>query len=129
MYQTVKSRVKVSNMLGNESYCSLCGRQGECLPPLLFSVYLNDIEEQFSHSNIDGLEVDIVKIFMLLYADDIVVFAKTFDELQRVLDLLADYYKRWKLTKNVSKTKVLVSGKVVYSPEISHLIMMECLWR
>ena len=80
MYQTVKSRVKVSNMLGNEFYCSLGVRQGECLSPLLFSLYLNDIEEQFSHSNFDGLEVDMVKIFMLLYADDIVVFAKTSDE-------------------------------------------------
>ena len=61
MYQTVKSRVKVSNILGNEFYCSLGVRQGECLSPLLFSLYLNDIEEQFSHSNFDGLEVDMEK--------------------------------------------------------------------
>ena len=86
MYQTVKTRVKVSNMLGNEFCCSLYVRQGECLSPMLFSLYLNDIEEQFSHSNIDGLEIDMVKIFMLLYADDIVVFAKTSDDLQRGLD-------------------------------------------
>ena len=46
-----------------------------------------------------------------LYADDRVVFAKTSDELKRGLDLLADYCKRWKLTINVSKTKVLVFRK------------------
>ena len=108
MYQTVKSRVKVFNSLGNEFYCSLGVRQGECLSPLLFSFYLNDIEEQFLNSNMDGLEVDMVKIFMLLYADDIVFFANTPEELQLGLDLLADYCKRWKLTINVSKTKVLV---------------------
>ena len=111
MYQTVKSRVKVSKMLGNEFYCSLGVRQGDCLSLMLVSLYLNDIEEQFSHSNYDGLEVDMVKIFMFLYADDIVVLAKTSDELQRGLNLLADYCKRWKLTINVSKTKVLVFRK------------------
>ena len=102
MYQTVKSRVKVSNMLGNEFYCSLGVRQGKCLSPLLFSQYLNDIEEQFSHSNFDDLEADLVKILMLLYANDIVVFAKTSDELQRGLDLLADYCKRWNCLWNES---------------------------
>ena len=87
MYQTVKSRVKIFNSLGNEFYCSLRVRQGECLSPLLFSFYLNNIEEQFLNSNMDGLEVDMVKIFMLLYADDIVFFANTPEELQLGLDL------------------------------------------
>lgn len=111
MYKAVKSRVKVSNMLGNEFYCSLGVRQGECLSPLLFSLFLNDIEEQFILSDIDGIDVDMVKIFMLLYADDITIFANNPDELQRGLDLLVQYCKRWKLTINVSKTKVLVFRK------------------
>ena len=61
MYRTVKSRVKVSNILSCEFSCSLDVSQCECLSPLLFSLYLNDIDEQFRHSNIDGLEVDMVK--------------------------------------------------------------------
>ena len=80
MYQTVKSRARVFNRLGNEFYRSLGVRQWECLSRLLFSLYLNDIEEQFVHSNMDGLEVDMVKIVMLLYADDIVFFANTPEE-------------------------------------------------
>ena len=63
------------------------------------------------HSNMDGLEVDMVKIFMLLYADDIVVFANTPEELQRGLNILNEYCKRWKLTINIAKTKVLVFRK------------------
>ena len=47
MYRSVKSRVKSCNKLGNEFYCKLCVRQGECLSPLLFSMFLNDIEEEF----------------------------------------------------------------------------------
>ena len=47
MYRSVKLRVKYCNKLGNASYCKLCVRQGECLSPLLFSMFLNDIEEEF----------------------------------------------------------------------------------
>ena len=39
MYQNVKSRVKMSNMVGNEFFCALGVRQGKCLSPLLFSYF------------------------------------------------------------------------------------------
>ena len=44
MYFSVKSRVKYCNKIGNEFCCNLGVRQGECLSPLLFSLFLNDIE-------------------------------------------------------------------------------------
>ena len=108
MYSSVKSRVKFSNKLGNEFQCSLGVRQGECLSPLLFFFYLNDIEEQFINSSLDGIDTDMLKIFMLLYADDIVIFANTKEQLQNSLALLLEYCNRWKLTINISKTKVIV---------------------
>ena len=48
------------------------------------------------------------KMFMLLYADDIIIFSNSPDELQRSLDLLSNYCNIWKLNVNVSKTKVMV---------------------
>ena len=44
-------------------------RQGECLSPLLFSMYVNDLEEKLA-----GGEVGMLKLLLLLYADDIVIF-------------------------------------------------------
>ena len=111
MYSSVKSRVKFDSKLGNEFNCTLGVRQGECLSPLLFSLYLNDIEEQFINSGLDGIDVNMFKMFMLLYADDIVIFANSADELQHGLDLLLNYCNIWKLTVNVSKTKVMVFRK------------------
>ena len=108
MYRSVKSRVKYCNKLGNEFYCKLGVRQGECLSPLLFSMILNDIEEEFVLSGFEGLDMNTFKIFMLLYADDIVLFSNSPEELQEGLNLLSNYCKRWKLKINISKTKVMV---------------------
>ena len=35
--------------------------------------------------------------YMLLYADDIVIFSKNAEELQVGLDVLVNYFNRWKL--------------------------------
>ena len=111
MYNSVKSRVKFCNQLGNEFCCALGVRQGECLSPLLFSLFLNDIEDQFLRSGLEGIDINMFKVFMLLYADDIVIFANSAEDLQISLDLLAEYCTRWKLKINVAKTKVIVFRK------------------
>ena len=111
MYAVVKSKVKYDNKLGNEFFCSLGVRQGECLSPLLFSLFLNDLEETFICKGYEGLNIDLFKIFMLLYADDIVLFADSADELQHGLNLLLEYCNKWKLKVNVNKTKVMVFRK------------------
>ena len=41
------------------------------MSPLLFSLFLNDLEEQFISSGLEGLVIDICKMFLLLYADDL----------------------------------------------------------
>ena len=35
--------------------------------PMLFSLFLNDIEEEFIKSGIEGLDVNLFKVFMILY--------------------------------------------------------------
>ena len=66
--------------------------QRECLSPILFSLYLNDIEEQFMNSGIEGIDIDMFKLFLLLrYTDGVVIFAYNPDELQNGLDLLYDF--------------------------------------
>ena len=111
MYTSVKSRVKYCNNLGNEFMCSLGVRQGECLSPLLFSLFLNDIEDEFLKSGMEGLNINMFKMFLLLYADDIIIFSNTAEEMQNSLNLLSNYCERWKLKVNVMKTKVMVFRK------------------
>ena len=53
----------------------------------------------------------MMKLFLLLYADDIELFANTPDESQHLLDILQDYCARNRLTVNTSKTKVVIFRK------------------
>ena len=72
---------------------------------------MNDMETELSNKGLDGIGIDSINIRLLLYADDIILFGKTPDELQRALAILEEYYNRWKLTVNTSKTKIMVFRK------------------
>ena len=82
-------------------------RQCESLSPFLLSMFLNDIEDVFMNKGLLGIDVNFFKLFLILYADDIVVFAESKDELQRSLDALLEYCNRWKLVGNTRKTKIM----------------------
>ena len=51
------------------------------------------------------------KLFLLLYADDIVIMSETEEGLKHGLFLLKNYCDRWKLTVNATKTKVMIFMK------------------
>ena len=52
-----------------------------------------------------------LKVFLLLYADDTVIFSKTAKGLQNALNMFEKYCELWKLTVNISKTKIVVFMK------------------
>ncbi|MCG8033764.1 MAG: reverse transcriptase family protein [Candidatus Thiodiazotropha taylori] len=118
MYEGIKSSVSIN---GNNSafFACDCGvRQGENLSPLLFSIYLNDLESYLLHKGLSGITVDIndddimiyLRIFTLLYADDTVLMADSPEELQSCLAHFATYCQEWKLNINIEKTKILIFG-------------------
>ena len=111
MYVNIKSRIKYETQLGGEFTCLLGVRQGECLSPFLFSMYINDLEETFVLQDFKGIEIGMLKLFLLLYADDIVIFSESEAGLQQGLDILENYCGRWKLCVNVKKTKVMIFRK------------------
>ena len=53
MYKRVKSKVKLHNVVSEGFECMLGVRQGECLSPFRFAMYLNDLEEEFRLKGID----------------------------------------------------------------------------
>ena len=68
------------------------------------------VEEQYINTDLEGIDINMSKVFLLLYADDI-IFSNTAEELQQSLYLLLEYCSKWKLTIHISKTKVIVFRK------------------
>ena len=52
-----------------------------------------------------------MKLFLLLYADDTVIFSETKEDMQHALLEFEEYCYNWKLQVNASKTKIVIFSK------------------
>lgn len=116
MYQGISSCVSMNNISSSFPICQGV-RQGENLSPLLFALYVNDLEDFMKNSGCTHVDMgldfddrvnDYIKMLLILYADDTVIFADTEEKLQKALNCLEDYCREWKLSVNSSKTKIMV---------------------
>ena len=93
--------------------------ESENLSPLLFTFFLNDLNDYFrSSTNLQGINCAshpldnqmflFLKLFVLLYADDTVIVSEKAEDLQNALDIYEQYCNTWKPTVNTSITKVLI---------------------
>ena len=105
LYENVKSCVKYNGCLSQCFRNSVGLFQGEVLSPILYSLYVNDCEMHFIRSNCPSVELNMINIFLLMYADDTVLLAETPQDLQTLLNSLYTYCDEWKLTVNTAKNK------------------------
>ena len=124
MYRSIKSCVMVNGDKSDYFYSHVGVRQGENLSPILFALFLNDIES-FSlnmkcnslnyinnlYARCNGDNNRMLDLFLLLYADDTVVMAESESGLQNNLDILKMYCDANDLKVNMTKTKVLVFSR------------------
>ena len=122
MYKRIKSKVKVNNNISISFECNFGVRQGECLSPFLFAMYVNDLEHEFQLKGGEGIYIGRLKIFLLVYADDITIFASSAEELQTNLSMLSEYCSRNKLIVNTSKTKIMIFRRGSILPRDMNLL-------
>ena len=118
IYKNIKSCVLINNKTTDFFISNIGVRQGENLSPLLFNLFLNDLEDFFIENNVNGIECSehhlddslmvFLEIFLLLYADDTIILSNTAEGLQNALDTYSRYCAQWKLTVNYNKSKILI---------------------
>ena len=111
-------------------------RQGENLSPVLFALFLNDMKDflgnelsglntiidESSQLNMDEMDTNkLLKLFLLLYADDTILFSETPSGLQLGLIKVKEYCDKWRLKLNVNKCRIVIfsRGKVRKFPNFT----------
>ena len=106
MYINQKIQVKWNNVLSNQYSISNGVKQGGCLSPTLFNIYLNDLIDVLRSSNI-GCRYGNHFMDVYCYADDIGLLSPTLTGLKEMLKLCEDYALKHKIIFNASKSQLL----------------------
>jgi len=109
MYWSVPLIPKLGGAYG-PSIDSTCGvKQGDPLSPLLFGLFIDEFESWLRERLPDaGAKMGAKLVQMLLYADDMVLLARSPEQLQAQLDLLHEFCIHRCMEVNVAKTEIVV---------------------
>ena len=114
MYRRVSSSVVLDDHVTSIFDTEEGLRQGSVLSPLLFSIFLADVIDEWRRLGIGvrigGGEGGTRTIGGLLFADDIVLVAESAAELQQAMDVMSDHARRWRYKLDHSKCAVVVAG-------------------
>ncbi len=113
MYANVKSRVKSCSSYSDYFSYAVGLRQGEVMSPILFSLFVEDLELYLQDSINSGLSIDDIVLIVLLFADDMAILGKSPAEVQSHLDKLYVYCNAWGLNVNTATTKISLSARWV----------------
>ena len=107
MYTNPRARVILNEYETEYFDCPVGVKQGDCLSPTLFAIFINDLATEIKDSNIGVILEEGLLINILLYADDIVLLAETEEDMQSLLFMVECWCKKWRLEVNLTKTNIM----------------------
>ena len=104
MYVDTKARYGLRNIETDWVKSERGIRQGCILSPILFSMYTRTLAVRLRRVNAE-VRVGRDKVWMLLYADDVVVMSDSAEELQSLLDVVDEYGRDFGVNFSSGKKK------------------------
>ena len=110
VYNSVLACVRVNSEYSNYFDCPIGVKQGCLLSPQLFSFFINELAVEISSRGKHGIQLlpGAIELFLLLFADDIILLSESVIGLQNQLNMLKIEADRLKLTVNLGKTNIVV---------------------
>ena len=85
LYTDARACIKCTGQI-SEEFPVNTGLLQEVLSPLLFNMYINDLKTHFITENCPSVELKELNLFVLMFAEDTVIFANSPDELLQQVD-------------------------------------------
>ena len=113
MYDNVKARVRSGVDVTDYIMCSRGVKQGDVCSPVLFSLFINELALEIIHNGKHGITLspDLIELFILLFADDIILLSETAVGLQNQLNSLYRAASQLELKVNMDKSNIIVFRK------------------
>ena len=113
LYSSSKCAVKESKIYRTEFFSYSKGvRQGCILSPLLFNIYINELATLFDNTAADPFILpNGTKLSCLLYADDLILLSRSKFGLQKSLDDLHCWRKKWLMEIILKKRQIMIFEK------------------
>ena len=110
MYNAVKAKVRAGGELSDSFMCPRGLKQGEITSPILFSIFINELANEIILHGKHGIQLmpDLIEIFILLFADDVILVSDTVSGLQNQLNVLWDTANKLDLLVNLDKSNIIV---------------------
>jgi len=106
------AQVKTGNILSHPFNVTKGLRQGCCISPTLFKIYIRKALEEWKRKCSGmGIPLENTTSFTRQFADDQVVLAGDKEDLEYMTRKLKETYEKWSLDKNLNKTKYLCIGE------------------
>ena len=109
MYRRVVRKVMIGGNVSGEFTVESGTPQGSVLSPYLYAKYINGLHEALRERGL-GVLVAGSLVPLLLFADDIVLLARSEADLAASLQVIEHYAKQWRFDFNNNKSNVVVFG-------------------
>ncbi|XP_071963907.1 uncharacterized protein [Antedon mediterranea] len=117
LYDNVKGQVRFGDIETQSFDIEEGVKQGCVLSPTLFCIIMNELTKLLREHAL-GVRIHDICLGSLFWADDIVLLADSEKELNKMLDLVSLFAKKWKFNFNSEKSNVLIIGQNLNSEKL-----------